>query len=216
MILRACHYHNVISRAIFSHEDWQLVRTAPCPLLLVKKQDGYHTSPRFWAAVDPMHSHEKPASLDGEILALGKQLTSKMGATLDVIHTYDPASALAAAAAPAVIPAPLPLDKITEEMRDTHASHLQELADSYGVEKDRVHNLSGSARTILPGIAIEKHIDVLMMGAVARSGFDKLVIGSTAEKILDHLPCDVMIVKPAELYQQLSEAAAKGGKMRVA
>jgi universal stress protein E len=35
------------------------------------------------------------------------------------------------------------------------------------------------------------------MGVIARRGFDRLFIGSTAERVLDRLPCDLFIVKPA-------------------
>jgi universal stress protein E len=34
------------------------------------------------------------------------------------------------------------------------------------------------------------------MGAVARTGLKRLLIGNTAERMLDRLSCDVLIVKP--------------------
>jgi universal stress protein E len=34
------------------------------------------------------------------------------------------------------------------------------------------------------------------MGAVSRRGLDRLLIGSTAERTLDRLNCDVLVVKP--------------------
>ncbi len=37
--------------------------------------------------------------------------------------------------------------------------------------------------------------DLVVMGAVSRSGIQRLFIGSTAEEVLDRLPCDVLIVK---------------------
>jgi len=37
---------------------------------------------------------------------------------------------------------------------------------------------------------------VVVMGAVSRSGLKRLFIGNTAERVLDRLPCDVLIVKP--------------------
>jgi universal stress protein E len=35
------------------------------------------------------------------------------------------------------------------------------------------------------------------MGAVARNRLKRLFIGATAERTLEHIPCDVLIVKPA-------------------
>jgi universal stress protein E len=39
---------------------------------------------------------------------------------------------------------------------------------------------------------------VIVMGAISRRALERLFVGSTAEAVLDRLPCDVMIVKPAE------------------
>ena len=36
------------------------------------------------------------------------------------------------------------------------------------------------------------------MGAVARSGLKRVFIGNTAERLLNQLRCDVLVVKPAE------------------
>ena len=38
------------------------------------------------------------------------------------------------------------------------------------------------------------------MGALARWGVKRMLIGSTAERVIDHLPCDVLIVRLSE-YQ---------------
>ncbi len=38
--------------------------------------------------------------------------------------------------------------------------------------------------------------DLVVMGALARSALKRRVVGSTAEKVLDHLPCDILIVRP--------------------
>ena len=37
---------------------------------------------------------------------------------------------------------------------------------------------------------------VVVMGAVARNRWKRLFIGATAERTLEHLPCDLLIVKP--------------------
>ena len=40
------------------------------------------------------------------------------------------------------------------------------------------------------------HTAIVVMGAVSRSGLKRLLIGNTAERILDELRCDVLMVKP--------------------
>jgi universal stress protein E len=48
----------------------------------------------------------------------------------------------------------------------------------------------------LPIIANPMKADVGVMGAVARNRWKRLFIGATAERTLEHVPCDVLIVKP--------------------
>ena len=45
------------------------------------------------------------------------------------------------------------------------------------------------------------------MGAVSRSGLKRVFIGNTAEKILDELPCDVLVVKPARFQNRVRRAS---------
>jgi len=44
------------------------------------------------------------------------------------------------------------------------------------------------------------------MGAVSRSALARLLIGNTAERVLDKLSCDVLIVKPRGFTATLTRA----------
>jgi len=41
------------------------------------------------------------------------------------------------------------------------------------------------------------------MGAISRSGLKRIFIGSTAEDVLERLPCDALIVKPPDFASAL-------------
>jgi universal stress protein E len=53
---------------------------------------------------------------------------------------------------------------------------------------------------------------IVVMGAVSRSGLKGLFIGNTAERVLDSLTCDVLIVKPAGFKQPVSRSV-RGPKL---
>jgi hypothetical protein len=38
---------------------------------------------------------------------------------------------------------------------------------------------------------------LVVMGTLARSGLRRLLIGNTAGRVLDHPPCDLLVVKPS-------------------
>ena len=48
-----------------------------------------------------------------------------------------------------------------------------------------------------------KRSDIVVMGAMSRSGLKRMLIGNTAERLLDRLPCDLLIVKPAEFANRI-------------
>ena len=52
-------------------------------------------------------------------------------------------------------------------------------------------------------LAAERRADLMVMGAVSRSRLREIFIGSTAERVLDHLPCDVLVVKAADFRENL-------------
>jgi universal stress protein E len=39
---------------------------------------------------------------------------------------------------------------------------------------------------------------VMTMGAIARSGLKRIFVGSTAEDVLERLPCDALVVKASQ------------------
>ena len=48
----------------------------------------------------------------------------------------------------------------------------------------------------LPAAAKQIKASVVVMGAMSRSRIDELLIGSTAERVLDVLDCDVLLLSP--------------------
>ena len=47
-----------------------------------------------------------------------------------------------------------------------------------------------------PEIVEQVGAGVVVMGAIARNAIKRVFIGSTAERVMDSLPCDLLIIKP--------------------
>ncbi len=195
MVFKDTHHHSAVTRAFLSNTDWNLIRTCPVPLWLVKPRD-FSSKPTFIAAIDPMNQNDKPAALDDEIIQLGKALTDKASGELHAFHSYDPRVAVATATANAYIPVSLPFDEIEQQMHDDHEKRFSEITSFHGIADDHAHLVAGLTHEELPAIAEQLEADVVIMGAVARNRWKRLFIGATAERTLEHLPCDLLIVKP--------------------
>jgi nucleotide-binding universal stress UspA family protein len=45
-------------------------------------------------------------------------------------------------------------------------------------------------------LAAEEHADMIVMGTQGRTGLERLLLGSVAERVLRHAPCPVLTVRP--------------------
>ena len=195
IIFKDTHHHSALERALLTNTDWNLIRTCPTPLWLTKSKE-LHKHPTFIAAIDPTHEHDKPASLDDFILSLTSNLAGKTDAAMHAFHSFDPRIALATATANAYIPASLPYEEIEKDMRELHGRRFEEVTEFYDIPEDRKHLISGATHEELPEMARKLKADVIVMGAIARNRWKRLFVGATAERTLEHLPCDLLIVKP--------------------
>ncbi len=195
IVFKDTHHHSAVERAFLTNTDWNLIRTCPTPLWLVKPHD-LADEPVMVAAIDPMNQHDKPAALDDEILKISKLLSEKVHGHVHAFHSYDPRIAVATATANAYIPVSLPFDEIEQQMHEDHEKRFREITSFHGVDEDHSHLVAGLTHEELPLIAENLEADVVIMGAVARNRWKRLFIGATAERTLEHLPCDLLIVKP--------------------
>jgi universal stress protein E len=58
--------------------------------------------------------------------------------------------------------------------------------------------VDGNPVEAIPRLARRQRAGLVVMGAISRSGLQRLVVGNVAEQVLDALPCDVLAVKPAQ------------------
>jgi universal stress protein E len=61
----------------------------------------------------------------------------------------------------------------------------------------------GFASSCLPQFAERRAVDIMVMGAISRSHLRQKLIGSTAERLLEYLPCDVLVVKETRFADSL-------------
>jgi universal stress protein E len=204
LVVKDTHYHSPLRRSLFTNTDWQLIRSCPVPLLLARQTD-WPARPLVLAALDPDRRHDKPAALDGDILDTANVLARALGGTVEAVHAFFPAALLAATSgmAGAPIAADMTLTDLLETERQRVTADVREVARSGGLEPSAVRVLQGSAADLLPRHAEATRAAVMVMGAVARSRVRELFIGSTAERVLDRLPCDVLVVKPADFRDKL-------------
>lgn len=202
LVVKDTHHHSVAQRTFLTHTDWELIRGCPVPLLLVKPTP-WSAAHRIGAAIDPGHLDDKPRLLDRCILEEAARFTRALHGELHAIHAYVPAAMLAAAT---VAVPPLILDIPEETLAAERKEKLKEieaLTSDYRLSAANIHLETGGVSEALCRLAREHEIDIMAMGAVSRRALKRILIGSTAEMILEQLPCDLLVVKAPNFAELL-------------
>lgn len=181
MVIKATKKHSRLARYLMSNEDWELVRYCPVPLLLVKDLE-WSDNLRLIAAVDPEQLRDKPADLDNKILSISIELARLTSGTIDLYHSsWKPPMATL-----------YPMDEDNGRVQKAMA----QLAQDHGIAPEHCHCIDENIHLSLPRLTEKAGADIVVMGAISRSRLDRVLIGNTAEKLLDELDRDVLIIKP--------------------
>lgn len=173
--------------------DWNLLRHCPSPLWLVQPRKAPELR-RILAAIDPAHGWGKPETLDGVVLDKAGFLAGLYGAQLHVGNAIEPM--------PALLEQHIgdgdrsALDKARAEFRAEQEKLLNQALEGRDIDTAHVHQAEGAPATVIAGFAEDTGADLLVLGTLNRRGLKRAVIGSTAEAVLDRVPCDVLALKP--------------------
>jgi len=199
LIVAERHAGRHIAPGLLGLADWELLRLSPVPLLLVKQPRPYH-HPRILAAVDPGHAFAKPARLDQDILDLGGTLADALHGRLHAVHACVP------------VPGNLALLGAANASRVQQAeiararSNFDRLLRATDIPAARRHLVGGDPSDAVRETAGRLRCDIVVLGAISRSGLKRLAIGNTAERLLDRVPGDLLIVKPPGFESRVPRA----------
>jgi universal stress protein E len=197
LVVKDTHYHSAIRRSVFSNTDWHVIRDCKTPLWLVKPSNRVEIT-TLVAAVDPVHDRDKPAQLDHRILDAAEEIRAAIDGKLHVVHAFDPAPIYAVSTDAMSFPITEPINDAVAALRSQHQAAMDELAKKHQLAIESMRVIDGETREVLVGTVDELDADVVVIGAVSRGALKRLALGSTAERVLDFVPCDLLIVKPAQ------------------
>lgn len=200
LVVAESHRHSKVARWFLANSDWELIRECPCPVWFVK-QERLAKNATVLTAIDPTHAHAKPAALDDRLLRASASVTRQLGGKIALIHVEDIGRILP----PRLItrpPSDTAIGAVTLEAMDRLAKRNRVTAATRVLEM-------GNPADVLVASAAELKADLLVMGAVSRSGLRHSHIGSTAEAVIDAVTCDVLIVKPRLFKTSVSRKGPK-------
>ena len=170
LIIKAANARSGAQRRLLKTADWTLLRNAPCPVYLIKK-DAISTNIKVLMAIDMARNDELHHQLNNLVIDYGKRLlVGAEGASLFAVNAY-PSS-----------------DKFV---------YKDDLAAKAGVDPSNAHTIEGPPEKVIPEVAEQVEADIVIVGTAARDGIKAAVIGNTAERILDAIKTNILTVNIA-------------------
>ncbi|WP_431688427.1 universal stress protein [Hahella sp. NBU794] len=192
LIIKATHHHSILQRALFTNTDWHLMRDADAPIWFVREEHRWDGHIQVLAAVDPIETEGSINHLNPRILDIAHEISCRLPAELNVVHAYEPIPTGMLVEFDAIV---ADYEEYREKVKSKHQKALDRLLESYVESSTHVFFEEGSPEKVLPACVNQHGHDLVVMGAVSRSGVDRIFIGSTAERVLDNLECDVLVIK---------------------
>jgi nucleotide-binding universal stress UspA family protein len=192
----------------FGAVDMQLMRKCPCPVWLVGVQEDAPPL-RILAAIDPDRDNPTQQQLNQRIVEAAALMARLEKGSLVLMTAW----------------APYGVGLLGSRMNDTEVAKFVRAARKVakGELEDFVGSLGdigvpfetalvkGSPQDAIPKYCKRKDIDLVVMGTVARTGVVGMIMGNTAERVLQQLKCSVLALKPAGFDTPVKSGAESGG-----
>lgn len=195
LVISALERQHGLSRLLSRDGDKQLVRECPAPLLLTFGEP-WPEPLRVAVCVDPMHACADPDALDHTVIAAAEALARQLPLELRVVHCYH------------TLPHSVIFDEhvvtdyaaLQDRVRHEHAEQLNRLLLPLGlnVASPEVSMIEGEAHKALPEYARAQAIHLMVMGYTERDRVDRFLNGSTLERVMGALDCDILVIKAPE------------------
>ena len=154
------------SRFSFSESKWGLLRSADCPVLLVRP-GAREQRKTVLAAVNFQATKDFQRELNSTIIERGRWLAEGYDADFHVVNGY--------------------LDSM-------HYPDRGRLANETGLPADKIHVTQGYTDEVVSAVANDIAADVVVIGTLGQTGKSRTRRGNTAERVISALNCDVVVV----------------------
>jgi universal stress protein E len=176
-----------------SPDEWRLVSICPAPVLVVRRSaDAPYAT--IVAAVDPRRTHDKPAGLDHRILEHAEAMRQVFDARVEVLTCIPPLAPLITHAS-----AMGALRDAESVIRKDRERELEALVRDAGLAPDTAMIVDGRPDDVLGERSASDERALIVLGSVSRGPIARLLIGSTAARVLRGAGGDVLVVKPPGL-----------------
>ena len=205
------HRHDLVMKTVEPERRWKqvfwgstdrhLLRKCPSALWLMHPTEPARYR-RILVAIDPDVEDQVERELGIRLLHLGTSLAQSEGTELLVGHAWSPF-------AEAKLKDHLNTAEFGTYLRSCKQESTTRLQTFLSMARvdippNRMRLAKGKADVVIPRLVKRHAVDLVVMGTVGRSGIPGLVIGNTAERMLNRLECSILTLKPPGFVSPVS------------
>ncbi len=205
------HGHDLLMRVAkgrFSRRDgflgttaMRLLRKCPCALWLTNPQQKQPAA-KVMAAVDATPEDKDHGQLNRRILSLASEVCDAPE-NLFVAYVWE-------VFGESILRAKMPEEEFADlekQFQERNEASFNQVLARQGISLDADHTFleHGDPVSVIPKLLEEKSIDLLVMGTVARTGIPGLLMGNTAESLVEQIKCGLLTIKPDEFGSPVPE-----------
>lgn len=166
-IVRSSFRRSTLQRRVLKTTDWTLLRKAHCPVLLVKT-DRVGNLEHVLVALNIHDKDKDHEQLTDTVIEHARSVVDRTGAELHAVNAYQGSE---------------------------NFVHPPDLAKRVKIERSCAHVGEGAPEDQIAKVVKELGgSPLVVIGSLARQGVTEMVVGNTAERILDQINADVMVV----------------------
>jgi len=159
--------HSRLTRLVRETSDWRLLRDVSCPLFLVKAY-ARRDIETVLVAIKYEPGTDVYETANDRLLETGRMIANSVDATMHVVTAY----------------------------QGENYPDRQKFADRCGLPRNQVKAASGKPEEVIAASATDLDADLVVIARVGEVG-SKGKVGSTAEKVIDGLYCNILVLPVA-------------------
>jgi len=168
--------------------DWEILRKSPAPVLLTNGVKT-KTSGNILAAIDLRNLDQKHRRLNQNVVNAASYWARLYRAKVHVVAVTEMSQVLHDLEI-------IDERKLARKTIEKTRPQLKSLLSPFKIPQKQVHQPVGKVGQATGALARRLRADLLVVGSTAHRIKQSIGLGSSAEKILAHAPCDVLSVHP--------------------
>lgn len=167
LIVKAAGQHWAAGRRLLKTSDWTLLRNAHCPVYMAKGKI-LDKGANILVALDLKKEDDLHSTLNERVISFGQNLGKNVtDATLHAVNAYSSSERYV---------------------------YPEDLTKKLDIPSNQAHTVEGQPARVIAEVAEKVKADLVVIGNASRQGARAAVIGNTAEKVLDAVDANVLVV----------------------